>query len=666
MAVTGLDITFRRSLAGGARFGESGEYEEIKGKLSFALDPLNPANERITDLDRAPTNADGLVEMTSDVLIIAPVDPARVNGGVILDIVNRGNRVSIPDFNDATRPVFGPGSDPNPPIDLGDGLLMRRGYTVVSIGWQKDTPEYPGLIRLYGPDAVGPDGRPISGRVFTQLQTPGPAAHLMLSDREHRPYPAADPEEATALMTVRDLPDEEPAAISRDRWRFARVEGGNVVPDPDYVCLEGGFEKGRLYQVAYTTHGARILGMGLAALRDCASWVRHGTAETGNPLPGAIDRAFAYGVSQTGRFLRTYLYQDMNLDEAGREALDGIIANVAGGMRGEFNQRFGQASKDRSNMLAQLFPFADTPQTDLETKRSDALLARMTRRGSPAKVFFTNTSAEYHRGDSSLIHTDPDGERDIEHGPLVRIYHFTGTQHGAGLWPPGDTNPTTGDRAQNVLSVINHRRLLRAALVNMDRWVSDGTEPPPSKHPRIDDGTAVGVQELAPVFASIPGSRFPRRHALPRRLDFGLDPEVEQTLTLPPIAGRPFGTLVSAVDGDGNEIAGVMLPEIAVPLAAHTGWTLRHPDIGGEQQLLMFAGGTLPFPRDPAQRQASGDPRLSIRERYASRDDYLSRVREAAHSLAQQRYLLDEDIEPSVDIAAAMWDRFTRATPSYP
>jgi len=663
MAVTGFKIASRRSLAGGAQIGDIGEYEEIKGKLHFALDPLHPANERITDLERAPRNADGLVQVTSDILIVAPAEPRNGNGGALLDVVNRGNRVSIPDFNDATRPVFGPDSNPNPPIDVGDGFLMRRGYTVVSCGWQKDAPDYPGLIRLYGPDAAGPDGEPIAGRVFTQLQSPGRVEHFMLTDRGHLVYPAADPEEADALMTVRDHPDGEPDTIPRDRWCFARVENGNVVPDPDYVHLEGGLEKGRLYQVTYTTQGARILGMSFATLRDCASWLKYGTSADGNPFAGVLDRALAYGRSQTGRLLRTFLYLDMNQDEAGREALDGVIAHVAGGMRGEFNQRFGQASKDRNNMLAQLFPFTDTAETDPETGETDALLGRMTRRGSQARVFFTNTSAEYHRGDASLIHTDPDGRRDVYHGPSVRIYHFAGTQHGVGVWPPADVQPGTGERAQNTLSTVNQRRLLRAALINMDRWLSDGTEPPPSSHPRIDDGTAVTPEQLAAVFDPIPFSRFPQHHARLRRLDFAHTEDPEQTHTLPPVSGKPFGSLVSAVDGDGNEVAGVMLPEIAVPLAAHTGWTLRHPDIGGEGQLLKLAGGTIPFQKDRAGREASSDPRPSIQERYRSKDEYLRKVREAAEALVERRYLLEEDIGRSLDIAAAMWDYFTGASP---
>jgi len=658
MPVTGFDVALRRPLAGGQRFGDGGEYEEIKGRLSFSLDPLHAANERITDLVSAPRGSDGRVEFTSDVSIVAPVDRSRGNGRVIVGVVNRGNRIVVPHFNHATRPVIGPDTDPNPPIDVGDGFLMRHGYTVVSCGWQKDAPDYPGLIRLYGPDAVQPDGQPFVGRVYMQLQTPVPVQHLKLSDRDHTAYPAVDLEEADALLVVRDQPDGEATPIPRGQWRFARVEGGSAVPDPDYVHLEGGFEKGRLYQIVYTTRGARILGLGFAAIRDCASWMKHGGESIGNPSTGTIERAYAYGMSQTGRFMRTYLYQDMNLDEQGGEALDGVIANVAGGMRGEFNQRFGQASKDRYNMLAQLFPFSDARQTDPETGAADALLGRMNARGSDAKVFFTNTSAEYHRGDAALIHTDPAGDRDVEHGPGVRVYHFAGTEHGMGTWPPVDTVATTGDRAQSLLSVINYGRLLRAALVNLDRWVSEGTEPPDSRHARIDDGTAVPPETLGDTFRRIPGAHFPPHHARARRLDFGLVGDVEQTLTLPPRDGKAFPSLVSDVDADGNEVAGIRLPEITAPLAAHTGWTLRHPDIGGEEQLLMFGGGTLPFAANFAMREMSGDRRPSIQERYGSRDEYLARIREAAQALVGERYMLDEDVDLSLHRAAAMWDLF--------
>ena len=655
MSVTRFDLIMRRPLAGGAGFGAAGAYEELKGRLHFAIDPLHSANRRITDVELAPRNPAGRVEWWSDVSILLPVDRARCSGRVLVDVVNRGNTVSVPNFNRATRPAFVPGAEPNPPIDVGDGFLMRRGWVVISCGWQCDVPEIAGLYRMQAPEARDAAGRPLRGRVYSQLQSGRDVADFLLSDRGHLAYRAADLEERDALLTVSDQPDGPVEVIPRERWRFARVDGGRVVPDPRHIHIDGGFAKGRLYRITYTAEGAPVLGLSMAALREAASWLKHGAAAEGNPAPGSLRWAYAYGRSQTGRLLRTFAYEDLNLDEAGREAFDGIFANVAGGMRGEFNQRFGQNSKDRNHMMAHLFPFSDQPATDRDTGLKDALHARLDARGSRLRAFYTNTSAEYHRGDASLLHTDPDGERDLAHGPNVRVYHYAGTEHGLGIWPPSDVqlapaDPTGAvDKSQNLRGVVDYSALLRAGLVSLDRWVAEGVEPPPSRHPRLADGTAVPPEILAPVFAAIPRAHYLRHHAKPRRLDWS---------TLPPKPGRAFGSLVSAVDADGNEVAGIVLPELAVPVATHTGWTLRHPDIGGAEQLLVFAGATLPFPRTRAERAASGDPRPSLEERYGSRADYLARVREAALTLARAGYLLEDDIELSVAAAARFWDPF--------
>src|SRR5262247_3160712 len=404
MPVTRFEIRLRRPLANGVSFADTGPYEELKGTLHFAVDPKHAANERIADVTLAPRNDAGRVEFESDVSILLPVDRRRCSGRVMLDVVNRGNTVAVPNFNRATRPTFVPGADPDPPVDPGDGFLLRRGYVVISCGWQIDLPEVPGLLGLRGPEALDANGNRITGRVYTQLQTPAPATHLLLSDRGHRPYPAADLDERAAVLLVRDQPDGEATTIDRGRWRFARAQGGAVVADARYVWLEGGFEKGRLYQVAYTAIGAPLVGLGIAALRDSAAWLKHGTAREGNPAPDVLRYVYAYGRSQTGRLLRTLVENDLNVDEQGREALDGIIANVAGGLRGEFNQRFGQNSKDRPQMLAHVFPSTDVEATDVDTGRADALHRRLDARRSPLKAMYTNSSAEYHRGDASLIH----------------------------------------------------------------------------------------------------------------------------------------------------------------------------------------------------------------------------------------------------------------------
>ncbi len=651
--MTEFAVQLRRPLAGGVPFGEVGPYEELKGRLHLSVDPANEANARVTDLALAPRDAGGRVAFTADVSILLPVDRRRASGRLLLDVVNRGNTVAVPNFNRATRPVFTPGSDPNPPIDAGDGFLMRRGFVVASCGWQCDVPRVPGLFRLEVPEARGADGGRLRGRLLVQLQAPVRVPHLLLSDRGHIPYGADDLEERDAVLTVRDHRDGDAETIPRDRWRFARADGSRVVADSTHVWLEGGFAAGRIYQVAYTAIGAPVLGLGLVALRECAAWLKHGGEATGNPAAGVIKFAYAYGRSQTGRLLRTLVHDDLNVDEHGREALDGIIANVAGGMRGEFNQRFGQNSKDRSNAMSHLFPFTDRPQSDPLTGRTGALHARLDARGSRLKVMYTNMSAEYHRGDASLIHTDVDGKGDHGQGPHVRVYHFAGTEHGLGVWPPSDTQPPATDpgappeRAPHLRSVVDYAPLLRACLANLDRWITEGVEPPPSRHPRVADSTAVAPEALAPVFAAIPTAGYPRRHARPLRLDF---------TTLPPRPGPAWGSLVSAIDADGNETGGIRLPQIVVPLATHTGWNRRHPDIGGSEQLLMFAGSTLPFAWTRRQREAAGDPRPSVEERYASRETYLARVREAGRALARERYVLDDDVELCVTLAARFWD----------
>jgi hypothetical protein len=653
MPVTAFTVQLRRPLAGGAPFGDVGPYEELKGRLHLSVDPAHPANVRVTDLALAPRDPAGRVGFTADLSILLPIDRRCASGRVLLDVVNRGNTVAVPNFNRATRPAFGLGADPHPPIDVGDGFLMRRGFVVASCGWQCDVPRVPGLFRLEAPEAHGPAGERLQGPVLVQLQTPERVPHLMLSDRGHVPYEAANLEEEGAVLTVRDHLDGEAETVPRGRWRFARDDRGRAVADPMHVWHQGGFDPGRIYQVTYTAIGAPVLGLGPVALRDCAAWLKHGGEAASHPAPGVLRWAYAYGRSQTGRLLRTLVYDDLNVDEHRRDALDGIIANVAGGMRGEFNQRFGQNSKDRPNAMAHLFPFTDQPQSDPLTGRTGALHARLDARRSPLKVMYTNSSAEYHRGDASLIHTDVDGKADHAQGPHTRVYHFAGTEHGLGIWPPTDTQVAPADpgapveRAQHLRSVVDYAPLLRACLVNLDRWITEGIEPPESLRPRVSDATAVAPEALAPTFAAIPAARYPRRHARPLRLDF---------TTLPPRPGSAWGSLVSAVDADGNETGGIRLPQISVPLATHAGWNLRHPDIGGSEQLLVFAGATIPFAWARSDRETARDPRWSIEERYPSRDAYLARVRDAGVTLAGQRYMLAEDIELCVALAARLWD----------
>jgi hypothetical protein len=367
-----------------------------------------------------------------------------------------------------------------------------------------------------------------------------------------------------------------------------------------------------------------------------------------------------FGVSQSGRFLRHLLYLGLDEDEQGRLVFDAVLPHVAGGRRGEFNMRFGQPSVNAQEAMGSLFPFADEPQTDPVTGQRDGLLARIAERGRAPKIFSTNTSAEYWRSDASLIHTDVASGRDVEPPAGVRIYHFAGTQHTPGALPPPDTDPNTGSRGLQPFNVVDYAPLLRAALVNLDRWMSDEVAPPPSVFPRLGDGTAVPAESTAATLRAIPGVRFPDRVTRVARLDFGPQTAAGILSELPPKIGTEFAAGVSAVDGDGNERAGIRPVELRAPLATVTGWNPRHPEQGAPGDLMAMMGSTLPFARTAIERERRGDSRPSIAERYASRAAYLTAAREAAEALVAARYALAEDVEAMVARAGQLWDLITR------
>jgi hypothetical protein len=323
---------------------------------------------------------------------------------------------------------------------------------------------------------------------------------------------------------------------------------------------------------------------------------------------------------------------------------DAVIPHVAGSRRGEFNLRFGQPSLNAVEAAGSLAPFSDGEQ-----------LTRIRKRGRVPRIFAINTSAEYWRGDASLIHTDTEGRRDIEPPEFMRTYHFAGTQHTPGGLPPPSADPNTGGRGVHRFNVVDYAPLLRAALVNLDRWVSEGVEPPASAFPRLADGTAVLAESSAPLFSRLPGVRFPDRIHRPARLDFGRDMD-KGIPAYPARIGAPYRTHVPAVDGEGNEVVGIRPPELLAPLATFTGWNPRHPEQGAPGDLMSMMGSTLPFPLTHAERERAGDPRPSIAERYPSREAYLERVRETTQQLVSARHVLAEDVDAIVERAGRLWD----------
>ena len=651
MAVKALEITSRGPIAGGRPFGESGPYEYIQGALHFAVDPLHPGSRRIADIDLASKGADGLVHFSGDFYLLKPVEPIP-GGRLLYEVNNRGKKLVPGQFNWATRP-----SGPGPDIEVGDGFLMRRGFSVAWCGWQVDVPPGAGMSMVV-PEARDAVGAPISGQTFVQYQPTRLVQTMLLSDRAHRPWPARDLNDPYAVLTVQEHPGAPARTIDRSQWQFARVDNGKVVPDPCYAHLSGGFQPGNVYEVTYNALGAPLVGLSFLATRDCVSFLRYGGANEGNPCSGSLQYAYGFGASMSGRYLREMLYWGINEDEQGRMVFDGVHAHTGSARRGEFNIRLGQPSANVSRAPGNTFPFAYTTQEDPLTAQKDGLLDALPP-GRVPKIIATNSGVEYWWSGASLTHTDVSGTQDVDPPPSVRIYYLSGTHHQVGKLPLTDTDET-GFRTQYPQNTVDYTPIMRAALVNLDRWVREGAAPPPSQYPRIGDGSGVRRESLEAAFRSIPGVQLP--NALPQRtrLDYGQDME-KGVPRFPPKEGEPYGTVVSAVDADGNEVAGVRLPDLRAPLATYTGWNLRHPDVGGAGHQVVsgpLLGSTHLFPRTAEERAAAGDPRPAIDERYASREDYLAKVRQAAEELVKEGYLLAEDLATVVEQAGQRYDAF--------
>jgi hypothetical protein len=633
MSVTRLELHGRTPFAGGAAFGAAGPYERIDGTLHFAVDPADPANAAIVDLHRARRGADGRVHFRADLCVLQPADAARGCGQLLLEVPNRGRKGGLARFNRPTPPA-GPASPPAE-IAVGDGLLLNLGWTVAWCGWQWDVLRAPGpggLMGLEAPPALDDEGQPIRGQVMVQWQLDAPAPHKLLADRIHHPYPAARLDDPEAELCARAWPGGPCTAIPRQAWRFAHDEDGAPVPDDSHVWLEGGFRPGVIYELVYTTRICPVVGVGLLAIRDGTAFLRYGTAGEGNPAAGRLRHTIGYGSSQCGRFLRHFLSLGLNADEAGRQVFDGLLINVAGSRRGEFNHRYAQPSAITIPSFGHLPPFGY------------AELCRAAGRASgQPRIIATNTSSEYWNREASLLHTDEDATRDVEPPEHVRVYHFAGTKHGPGTLAPeeGETGVPGGPGHGQRSNVVDFTPLLRAALFNLHRWVVDGVPPPPSAVPRLADGSAADPAEVLSAYLATPGAAVPDPQRLFRRRPLDLGPEAAQGIGRFPAreCGAPYRWLVAAVDADGNEVAGIRLPDVAVPVATHTGWFPRRPGTGGEGQNTDMAGSTFPFSADAEARRRQGDPRPSIAERYRDRAEYVARARAVATHLVTAGYI---------------------------
>ena len=587
-----------------ASFGAAGPYERFVMKAAFAVDPKLPANRIITDIDLAPKSEDGLVEFSADAIVLKPRDPAKANGTILFEVSNRGGMGLLRTFD------VGSASD-----EFGDRYLMEQGYTLVWVGWQFDVPAAQPL-KLYPPVARRPGGQAITGLVRSQFIPAAATTSMPLADRNHVAYAPLDQNDTDARLTVREKPESPARDIARNSWKFA---------DDSSITMASGFEPGRIYELVYRSQNPPVAGLGPAAIRDFIAYLRHGGASPTSALgdqPRFLKRAIGFGTSQSGRFLRTFLYNGFNTDEKDRIVFDGVWPHVAGAGRGSFNIRFAQPSRDGHPFFnlfypTDLFPFTDLPETDPETGARAGLLDRTLNTPGAPKIFYTNGSYEYWGRAASLIHTTADGKQDAPLPPTTRIYFLAGTQHGPNAKP--ERNHT-----QNRANPADYRWTMRALLASMNAWIKDGAEPPESQYPRIDRGEAAPFETFP--FPRMPGVELPRHIRPAYHLEFGPEFETAGIMSVePPKIGKPFPQLVSKVGiEDGNEVAGIRSVDLQVPLATYTGWNLRSADIGAPDRLADMIGSFIPYAKTKAERTRTQDPRPSIEERYTGREDYLS------------------------------------------
>jgi Alpha/beta hydrolase domain len=648
--VTRVEIASRADVLNGAAFGVTGAYERLTGRVYFSASVANPHNSGIVDLKNAVNLKRGEVDFSADFVALRPKDPHKNNGSMLLENPNRGHSriLSVVD-----------GGDWDAASNAGDGWLLRHGFTYVSLGWQWDAAGDDAL-RLYAPIAKE-NGKTITGLLRGDLMPSKPISeiplgHLILGNIGGTEYPVANPDDQRNVLTVRDYRDAPRTVIPRSEWQFAHAVDGKLTPSNRHIHLNGNFQPGKIYEYVYVVADPIVAGLAFAAVRDFASYAKH-ASDSITP----VERVYAEGISQNGRFLRNFLYQGFNADEDGKIALDGVLAHVAGAGRGDFNYRFAQPSRDAQPTSSvffptDIFPFTDQPEKDPLTGESGGLLGRAMAEKVVPKIFFSNTSYEYWGRACALIHSSAEGKQDVPISDNARIYHFTGEQHFPGPWPPakGDGD-LLGQEPESPLAI---RYFWRAMIANMDAWVRSQTLPPPSSYPKIADGTLVALSDYA--FPLIPHVNKPHEANSGTRLDFGPNWRDGVLSIQPPKVGEPFPVLVPQVDADGNERDGVKLPEITVPLATYASWNLRDPSIGAPDQRVSFEASYIPFPKTAAERRASGDPRRSIAERYSSREDYLTRYSKAVDDLVKQRWILPEDRDAVLARGEQEWAEATQ------
>ena len=638
--------------------------KRISGRAFGELDPKDPHNAIIQDIRLAPRNKKGRVEYQATFQIILPADPAKLSGLMWHDVPNRGGRVTIVS---AER-------------NAGDAGL--------SSGWQGDnsggtSQEFGDREVVVVPVARNPDGSSVTGRVLGRIvNRSGPQSEPILVQSSPLPYRPAtlDTKKATLTAHSHETTDGKvtvhSVVPSRD-WAWAKCDAQHPfpgTPDPTQICLKKGFDPKLLYQVVFTAKDPYVLGIGFAAFRDVASFFRNAEkddAGTPNPLAGRIKWVIGRGVSQSGNYLRQFIHLGFNEDEAKRRVHDGAWPIIAG-RRIALNFRWAQPD----GVLELYQAGSEGPQwwgpweDKVRGLPARGILDRCTRTGTCPKIIEHFGSAEVWALKLTPEWVGTDASRDIPLPDNVRRYYIPSTTHGGGvggfntslpglgLPPVGPACP--GNNYGNAIFPANpvpHTQTVNALRVHFRNWVMNDAPPPPSVWPTIRSGNLVEATKEAMGFPDIPAvtalsKEIPGNFIVPV-LDYDWGPGFDYNDTSgvpskqPPPIKRVIRMLAPRVDADGNELGGVPVVLRDAPLGTYLGWNVS---AGGARpfhqgQICDYAGGMIPFARTQAEREAAGDPRISLEERYKDHAGYVDAVRAAAAKAVAAGFLLQEDAD---------------------
>ena len=626
-AITEIRIDNVEAFAKGHAFGQAGEYERLTGIARGELDPADPRNKVITNLDKAPRNAAGKVEYEIDIDMLRPADPQKANRRILLDVTNRGRKFVLHWVLDGESANA---NNPRELKDAGNALFLRQGYTIVWNGWDPDAPKSNHGMAMKSPLATD-GGQPIVRMIRDELMSgtrAPPAAQFRLA------HEAVDLDTAKAKLTVRAKAADTPREIPSSGWAYVDARTIKLMPEGAKP------EPGSLYELRYRATNPKVLGIGYAATRDLMSFLRYEARDArGNWNPAGLSTQYAYavGISQSGRYLRDHISQGFNQDERGRIVFDGVLAHISGVGRVFMNEEFGMPARTNTQhedhtYPENAFPFSAASMADPITGRKGSLFRGD---GFDPKLIEVNTSTEYWQKGASLLHTDPLGRKDVTLPKNARVFMIASTQHAGRTGLKPDLGPCVVARNPH-----SSAPALRALMVALDDWVSRGVPPPDSRVPTLAARSLVDPAKTG--FPAIPGvqrARFTNDVAV---VDDWTDPRIDRR--------KIYRSLVSRVDADGNDVAGVRLPDIAVPLATYTGWNFYKAPFP-EGELCDRDGSYIPFPATKEAREKSGDPRRSIEERYRDPAAYVALVRMAADRLVKERLLLPDDAEAFVERA---------------